>query len=160
MRDRHPDRELVWSSAESSTLPSPIPSKHQPLTPSPSPSPPFYNTLSEALSQTANGRGRSRNNTHPSATVPLPNQSRQPPQSHSQSHWHRQQVTPPPTPPTFDARNAAAKLRTIDGYVSFANVEGLGGPPGVEEEVTEEDRRRGTWWPWRGRSRSGSLGTT
>jgi hypothetical protein len=147
-------------SPQSSSLPSPIPSKHHPLTPSPSPSPPFHNTLSEALSQTANSRGRARNNTHPATTVPLPSQSRHPQQSHSQTHWHRQQVTPPPTPPAFDARNAAAKLRTIDGYVSFANVEGLGGPPGVEEEVTDEDRRRGTWWPWRGRSRSGSLTTT
>ena len=82
----------------------------------------------------------------------------QPSQSHS--HWQRQQVTPPPTPPTFDARGAAAKLRTIDGYVSFANVEGLGGPPGVDEEVTDDDRRRGLWWPWRGRSRSGSLVAT
>ena len=52
---------------------------------------------------------------------------------------------PPPTPLTFDARGAAAKLRSIDGYDSFANVEGLGGPPGVEEEVTEDDRRRVTW---------------
>jgi hypothetical protein len=60
---------------------------------------------------------------------------------------------PPPTPPAFDACGAAAKLRTIDGYVSFANVEGLGGPPGVEEEVTEDDRRRRTWWPWCGCSR-------
>jgi hypothetical protein len=67
---------------------------------------------------------------------------------------------PPPTPPVFDARCAAAKLRNIDGYDSFANVEGLGGPPGVEEEVTEDDRRHGTWRPWRGRSRSGSLVTT
>ncbi|KAH9993521.1 hypothetical protein BJV77DRAFT_997280 [Russula vinacea] len=157
MRDRHPDRESVWSSAESSSLPSPIPSNHQPLTPSPSPSPPFYSTT---MSHITSPRGRARNNTHPTTTVPLPNQSHQPPQSHSQSHWQRQQVTPPPTPPAFDARGAAAKLRTIDGYVSFANVEGLGGPPGVEEEVTEEDRRRGTWWPWRGRSRSGSLTTT
>ncbi|KAI0268905.1 hypothetical protein BGY98DRAFT_1101407 [Russula aff. rugulosa BPL654] len=158
-RDRYPDRESAWSSTESSSLPSPIPSNHQPLTPSPSPSPPFHNALPETLSHIAITRGRTRNNTYPAA-VPLPGQSHQPSQSHSQSHWQRQQVTPPPTPPTFDARGAAAKLRTIDGYVSFANVEGLGGPPGVEEELTEEDRRRGTWWPWRGRSRSGSLGTT
>jgi len=80
--------------------------------------------------------------------------------SQSRSPWQRQQVTPPPTPPTFDARGAAARLRTIDGYVSFANVEGLGGPPGIDEEVTDEDRNRGLWWPWRGRSRSGSLGAT
>jgi hypothetical protein len=53
-------------------------------------------------------------------------------------------VTPPPTLPVFDARGAAAKLRTIDAYISFANVEGLGGPPGVEDELTEDDRRRGS----------------
>jgi hypothetical protein len=96
--------------------------------------------------------GRAWNNTHPTTTVPLLNQSHQPPQLHSQSHWQRQQVTPPPTPPAFDARGAAAKLRTIDGYVSFANIEGLGGLPGVEEDVMEEDRHRETWWLWRGRS--------
>jgi hypothetical protein len=31
-----------------------------------------------------------------------------------------------------------------DGYDSFANVEDLCGPSGVEEEETENDRRRGT----------------
>ena len=110
------------------------------------------------MSRVTSTRGRARNNTHPAATTPSSMQSYQPSQSHT--HWQRQQVTPPPTPPTFDARGAAAKLRTIDGYVSFANVEGLGGPPGVDDEVTDDDRRRGLWWPWRGRSRSGSLVAT
>ncbi|KAH9957301.1 hypothetical protein BC827DRAFT_1157303 [Russula dissimulans] len=105
-------------------------------------------------------RGRVRNNTHPPTTAPLPVRPRQTAQLPPRSHWQGQQVTPPPTPPTFDVRGAAAKLRTIDGYVSFANVEGLGGPPGREEEVMEDEARRGTWWPWRGRERSGSLGTT
>jgi hypothetical protein len=111
------------------------------------------------MSRVASTRGRARNNTHPATTTSPPIQSRQAQAPQSPSHWQRQQVTPPPTPPAFDARGAAAKLRTIDGYVSFANVEGLGGPPGLDEEVTDEDRRRG-WWPWRGRSRSGSLGAT
>jgi hypothetical protein len=109
------------------------------------------------MSRVASTRGRARNNTHPATSASSPAQSRQAPQSHS--HWERQQVTPPPTPPAFDARGAAAKLRTIDGYVSFANVEGLGGPPGIDEEATDDDRRSG-WWLWRGRSRSGSLGAT
>jgi len=38
------------------------------------------------------------------------------------------------------------KITTIDGYDSIANVEKLCGPSGVEEEVTDNDRRRGTWW--------------
>lgn len=90
--------------------------------------------------------------------MPLPLHPHQP---RPQPQVQRQQATPPPTPPAFDARNAAAKLRTIDGYVSFANVEGLGGPPGVDEDpMTEDERRRGSWWPWRARSRSGSLDVT
>jgi hypothetical protein len=105
-------------------------------------------------------RGRTRNNMYLTTTVPSPGQSHQPSQSHSQSHWQRQQVMPPPTPLAPDARGAAAKLRNIDGYDSFANVEGLGGPPGMEEEVMEDNRRRGTWRLWGGRSRSGSFVTT
>ena len=53
---------------------------------------------------------------------------------------------PPPTAQAFDACGAAVKITTIDGYDSFVNVEELCGPSGVEEEVTENDRRRGTWW--------------
>lgn len=34
----------------------------------------------------------------------------------------------------FNARSAAKKLRDMDGYVSFANVEGLGNPPGEDDE--------------------------
>lgn len=41
---------------------------------------------------------------------------------------------------------AAVEITTINGYDSFANVEDLYEPFGVEEEVTESDRRRGTWW--------------
>ncbi|KAI0297221.1 hypothetical protein B0F90DRAFT_1634981 [Multifurca ochricompacta] len=106
----------------------------------------------------ANTRKYARDHTHRPTTVPLPLNSHQP--LHPHSHGHGQPATPPPTPPAFDARGAAAKLRTIDGYVSFANVEGLGAPPGVDEDATEEDKRRGSWWPWRGHSRSGSLTAT
>ncbi|KAI9508600.1 hypothetical protein F5148DRAFT_874432 [Russula earlei] len=155
--DRQADHESTWSSTESSSLPSPTPN-HQPLTPSPSPSPPSYTILPESLSHMATTRGRTRNHTHPMTAVPLPTRPHQTQQSQPQSHWQRQQVTPPPTPPTFDARGASARLRTIDGYVSFANVEGLGGPPGTEEEALEDERRGGLWWPWRDRSRSGILG--
>ena len=45
----------------------------------------------------------------------------------------------------------------MDGYVSFATVEGLGAPPGLDEDATEDEKRRGSWWLWRGRERGGSL---
>ncbi|KAF8260120.1 hypothetical protein EI94DRAFT_1790122 [Lactarius quietus] len=125
VRDRCPDRDPTWSSPESSSLSSPTSSHRQALTPSPSP--PSYAPLPETTSHVTSPRGRARNHTHPSANSPPPPHH---PPSHTQPHYHghRQQATPPPTPPTFDARNASAKLRSIDGYVSFANVEGLGGP--------------------------------
>jgi hypothetical protein len=149
---RFPETQgLTILSPQSSSLSSPTSSHRQALTPSPSP--PSYAPLPETITSP---RGRARNHTHPSANSPPPPHH---PSTHSHSHYHghRQQVTPPPTPPTFDARNASAKLRSIDGYVSFANVEGLGGPPGVDEDPSEEEKRRGSWWQWRGRERSGSL---
>ncbi|KAI9450300.1 hypothetical protein BJY52DRAFT_1191952 [Lactarius psammicola] len=155
--DHHPDRDPTWSSPESSSLSSPTSSHRQALTPSPSP--PSYATLPEIPSHVASTRGRARNHTHPGSNLPplQPHHTLSRTQPHHPGH--RQQATPPPTPPTFDARNALAKLRTMDGYVSFANVEGLGVPPGVDEDATEEEKRRGSWWLWRGRDRSGSLGT-
>lgn len=145
---------IVFLFPQSSSLSSPTSSHRQALTPSPSP--PSYAPLPET--HVTSPRGRARNHTHP-GTNNLP----PPPHHHTQPHHYHgqtQQVTPPPTPPAFDARNASAKLRSIDGYVSFANVEGLGVPPGVDEDATEEEKRRGSWWQWRGgRERSGSLGT-
>ncbi len=141
----------------SSSVSSPTSSHRQALTPSPSP--PSYAPLPETTSHTTT-RGRSRHHTHPTTNLPpLPLHPRTPAHTQPHHHGHRQQASPPLTPPTFDARNASAKLKSIDGYVSFANVEGLGGPPGVDENATEEEKRRGSWWPWRGRERSGSLGT-
>ena len=142
-------------SPQSSSLSSPTSSHRQALTPSPSP--PSYAPLPET--HVTSPRGRARNHTHPGTNLPSPPHH---PSSRTQPHHyhgHTQQATPPPTPPAFDARNASAKLRSIDGYVSFANVEGLGVPPGVDEDATEEEKRRGSWWQWRGRERSGSLGT-
>jgi hypothetical protein len=52
--------------------------------------------------------------------------------------------TPPPTPPLpchpgmFNARKASAHCRQMEGYVSFAAVEGLGEPPG-NAGADEED---------------------
>ncbi|KAJ7071972.1 hypothetical protein C8F01DRAFT_1102021 [Mycena amicta] len=54
--------------------------------------------------------------------------------------------------PTFNARKASAQCRQLEGYVSFAAVEGLGEPPSPgpslgeddEEELPERRRKRGS----------------
>ncbi|KAH9932512.1 uncharacterized protein B0H18DRAFT_986005 [Fomitopsis serialis] len=56
-------------------------------------------------------------------------------------------LTPPPTPP-FNARTAAEQCRAMDGYVSFANIAGLGVPEGAVDEDMDEDDDRGRWWRW------------
>ena len=58
---------------------------------------------------------------------------------------------PPRTPssPSFDARTASAMCRRIDGYVSFANVEGLGSPPEDDIESVEAGRHH-AWLKWLG----------
>ncbi|KAF8898082.1 hypothetical protein CPB85DRAFT_191633 [Mucidula mucida] len=46
----------------------------------------------------------------------------------------------PPTPSRkFNARTASLQCRLIDGYVSFAAIEGLGAPPDPPEEPTKVD---------------------
>ncbi|CCL98190.1 uncharacterized protein FIBRA_00184 [Fibroporia radiculosa] len=82
--------------------------------------------------------------------------------SPSSSHNGLSPLTPPPTPP-FNARTAAELCRTMDGYVSFANIEGLGVPEGEEDDTDEDGKSRGRWWEWltmttksRGRSESAS----
>jgi len=54
-----------------------------------------------------------------------------------------------PTSSCFNARTASAMCRQIDGYVSFANVEGLGAPA-EEDDEDEEDGHRKTWLKWFG----------
>ena len=61
----------------------------------------------------------------------------------------------PPTktsPRVFDARTAAVACRTVDGYVSFANVEGLGSPTEDNaESITVNTQQHHTWsgwWAW------------
>lgn len=47
------------------------------------------------------------------------------------------------TRPEFNARKASARCRAIEGYVSFASVEGLGEPPeGPISPVDGEDGER------------------
>lgn len=56
-------------------------------------------------------------------------------------------LTPPPSPP-FNAREAAAQCRAMDGYVSFANIEGLGIPEGSDEDTDEDSKSRSRWFQW------------
>jgi len=53
------------------------------------------------------------------------------------SHDHHQSSTP------FNARKASTQCRAIEGYVSFASVEGLGEPPLVKDEFDENGDVRG-----------------
>jgi len=58
-------------------------------------------------------------------------------------------MTPPPTPPSFNARTAAAQCKAMDGYVSFANIEGLGIPDGEDhDEGDDEGKNQGRWLKW------------
>lgn len=59
-------------------------------------------------------------------------------------------LTPPPTPP-FNARVAAAQCKAMDGYVSFADIEGLGVPNGEVDDADADDevkRARAGWLKW------------
>ncbi|KAI0332290.1 hypothetical protein GY45DRAFT_1344718 [Cubamyces sp. BRFM 1775] len=79
--------------------------------------------------------------------------------SNEPSHGHRQPsspasprdgvspLTPPPSPP-FNVRQAAAQIKGIDGYVSFATIEGLGVPEGSDDESEEDAKSRSRWFQW------------
>lgn len=58
---------------------------------------------------------------------------------------HSQPNPPSPSPSTkhFNARKASTQCRAIEGYVSFASVEGLGEPPLVRDEFGEDGRGKG-----------------
>ncbi|KAI1794229.1 hypothetical protein LXA43DRAFT_884185 [Ganoderma leucocontextum] len=56
-------------------------------------------------------------------------------------------LTPPPSPP-FNARQAAAQCKTMDGYISFANIEGLGVPDDSDDETDEDAKSRSRWFQW------------
>lgn len=75
---------------------------------------------------------------------------RQPPPHFSIGHHPVQQSplnSPPnsPSPSTkhFNARKASTQCRAIEGYVSFASVEGLGEPPLVGDEFDGDGREKG-----------------
>ncbi|KAI0769427.1 hypothetical protein BD413DRAFT_84315 [Trametes elegans] len=56
-------------------------------------------------------------------------------------------LTPPPSPP-FNVRQAAAQVKGMDGYISFANIEGLGVPGGSDEDSEDDARSRSRWFQW------------
>jgi len=66
------------------------------------------------------------------------------PPSHFSVAHHRVQQSAPnsPSPNTkhFNARKASTQCRAIEGYVSFASVEGLGEPPLVGEDFDADGR--------------------
>ncbi|KAG8715077.1 hypothetical protein FRC11_005846 [Ceratobasidium sp. 423] len=59
-------------------------------------------------------------------------------------------ITPPPSPP-FNASRIALQLKDQEGYVSFAEVQGLG-IPSEELDTADTERGRGKWWTtlWKG----------
>ncbi|TDL25940.1 hypothetical protein BD410DRAFT_800583 [Rickenella mellea] len=56
-------------------------------------------------------------------------------------------ITPPPTPP-FNARIASEVCKRMDGYVSFASIEGLGEPPGMNISADEAMEAPAAWKRW------------
>ncbi|KAI0644695.1 hypothetical protein C8Q79DRAFT_883845, partial [Trametes meyenii] len=56
-------------------------------------------------------------------------------------------LTPPPSPP-FNVRQAAAQIKGMDGYISFANIEGLGMPDGTDDDSDEDAKSRSRWFQW------------
>ena len=59
-------------------------------------------------------------------------------------------LTPPPTPP-FNARVAAAQCKAMDGYVSFADIQGLGMPAGGGEDLDADEEAKSkaaSWLKW------------
>lgn len=60
-------------------------------------------------------------------------------------------ITPPPSP-HFDAKTACAQLRSQEGYVSFADVQGLGEPLRIDDVDEDEEGRHlldgagKRWW--------------
>ncbi|EAU90977.2 hypothetical protein CC1G_02364 [Coprinopsis cinerea okayama7 len=63
--------------------------------------------------------------------------------SQSMQHFGGIQSTgPQPHRPQFNVRRASARCRQMDGYVGFAEIEGLGVPPDSSDSSDEETKRR------------------
>jgi len=69
----------------------------------------------------------------------------------SAPHFAHHDDQPSPSTPPFNARKASTQCRAIEGYVSFASVEGLGEPPLVRDEFDGGEDGRG------GKGRKGSV---
>jgi len=101
------------------------------LTPPPTPpgaylSSPYKSPRRPGFSASASGSSTSsiENQTHTHQSV----------HSTPRKHLLPPQVPPSPATVQFNARKASARCRMIEGYVSFASVEGLGAPPDPEIE--------------------------
>jgi len=123
--------------------------------------------ISEHPLTTTNKRASVSSQKHPSSTstrTPSSTHTAKAPASPRPSHQAANLLTPPPTPPVlpsspFNAHTAAAQCRAMDGYVSFATIEGLGVPEGEDYDGDEDSGRKGKWLKWlsvggRGRSES------
>ncbi|KAI0088077.1 hypothetical protein BDY19DRAFT_208372 [Irpex rosettiformis] len=113
---------------------------------------------SSSMDSSSYRKTRSRGNTTSSQTFrsPRSTNSQLPANIKVPSHHVFNPLTPPPTPP-FNALTAAAQCKAMDGYVSFANIEGLGIPDGEDDCDEDEARRNGRWLKWfhRGQAKSG-----
>jgi hypothetical protein len=98
--------------------------------------------------------GYSAYSSHSSLDGPLSAPPLQPPPLFSDGHHFVHQSQSIPSTPTkpFNARKASTQCRAIQGYVSFANVEGLGEPPLVIDEFDGD----GFVEDGRGKGRKGS----
>ncbi|KAG8901850.1 hypothetical protein FRB99_005074 [Tulasnella sp. 403] len=116
----------------------------------PPPSPPYQQPAH--IQESSSGSNTSASSANASRA---PSQSRQQlgygsTPSRSPSNAPSSRVTPPP----FDARSASLALKEQQGYVSFADIEGLGEPAGMDADDSDgeggESRGRGRWWEvWR-----------
>jgi hypothetical protein len=75
--------------------------------------------------------------TPPTTTFPVPSTPHTPQPSHAHAHLGHMPTHPSTSPHAFNVRTASARCRQMEGYVSFAAVEGLGEPPADDESVSE-----------------------
>lgn len=116
----------------------------------PPPTPPLMGTTTPAGSVKRPGvamyRSRTRDSNDFGGIMPSPNMYPYKRQEVEGSVEKLDLSLPPHTPntmSTFNARKASETCRMMEGYVSFANVEGLGTPPdGVDDEDKDEEKDR------------------
>ncbi|KAF7315914.1 hypothetical protein MIND_00108000 [Mycena indigotica] len=102
----------------------------------------------------------------PGSTPPLFTDARDESASETEEDWDNSRINTPPLPgndhcvgwSTFNARKAAAECRQLDGYVSFAAVEGLGEPPSPGPRVSDEEAENARRPPKRSSLGAGIVG--